>query len=641
MCVEQRPNTHPEVDAEHDVMDRAKPLVPGEWASMRAALERRQGQLEDKVMPAKEYIEKKLAEVEANEYRAEGLTEVVSKDEVDPDTMMAVWDMKGKISMRRAGTKVEEPANAEQLRRRLTIMKNAFILVSLKHTNRPELQGDWNRAFESLKDYVLGDYVYGLTAKDSEGYTIATPPWTLVVAYEAAIRKHAAKLVNQEGKTWPVSLKEAIKDPTTKERYFTTPLALYAKRPSAAMNASSSSVAPKKGDAGQGGKKGRGRGKSGGKPPGAQRCASHTPEGDMICYRFNTVGEKCRAKKCKYKHVCGACFSTKHALPQCTAKTRADPPPDTTGAAWTKLRVLYLFSGKKRKNSLGYCLRQLAAKHELEIEVVELDIQRSRKVDFTIPAVQKQWLGRITKGEFYAVVATPPCSTYSRAPWANEAGPRPLRSHRRPRGLPWNTKAQQQKTDFGSIMADFSYEAVKRQMEHENYVFVKEQPEDLGKWSSCIYVANAPVWCLVEQIPSSRRRLCPTGLRDRQCQAHTRLDEASCGSSSSYGWGCPQLDSNGYYLGPAQTARSPIDWPEWRPFQDICGGCVASRTMSLDSRGYRGLVPPVQSRMGEGQTGGEEGWENRRQWRFREGGCDGSGSYEPKMSRWWRTTKRL
>ena len=322
-----------EVDAEHDVMDRAKPLVPGEWASMRAALERRQGQLEDKVMPAKEYIEKKLAEVEANEYRAESLTEVVSKEEVDPDTMMAVWDMKGKISMRRAGAKVEEPANAEQLTKRLTIMKNAFILVGLKHTNRPELQGDWNQAFESLKDYVLGDYVYGLTAKDSEGYTIATPPWSLVVSYEAAIRKHAAKLVNQEGKTWPVSLKEAIKDPTTKERYFTTPLALYAKRPAAALNASASSSAPKKGDAGQGGKKGRGRGKSGARPPGAQHCASHTPEGDMICYRFNTAGEKCRAKKCKYKHVCGACFSTKHALPQCTAKTRAEPPPDTTGTA--------------------------------------------------------------------------------------------------------------------------------------------------------------------------------------------------------------------------------------------------------------------------------------------------------------------
>ena len=39
-----------EVDAEHDVQEWVKPVVAGEWAAMKAALERRHGIMKDKVM---------------------------------------------------------------------------------------------------------------------------------------------------------------------------------------------------------------------------------------------------------------------------------------------------------------------------------------------------------------------------------------------------------------------------------------------------------------------------------------------------------------------------------------------------------------------------------------------------------------
>ena len=320
-----------EADAECDLQDRAKPLVPGEWAAMRSALERRHGPIDDRVMPAKEYAERKLAEVEANEYGAEPMTEVVTKEEVEPDSVVPIWDSKGRISMKRGSTKIEEPGNAEALRRRLTVLRNVMVLLSLKHTNRPELQGNWTSVIEDYKDYVLGDYVWGLHAKDSQGNTIASPPWSLVLSYELAIRREAAKLVNQEGKTLTASLKQAWKDPTVKERHFTTPLALYSKRPAPA----SSSAAPsaKRGDFASQRAKGRGKGRAGGKTgPSGGTCASHTPDGDLICYRLNTAGEKCRSKKCKYKHFCGLCFSDQHSMPQCSAQKRQDPPKDTAGA---------------------------------------------------------------------------------------------------------------------------------------------------------------------------------------------------------------------------------------------------------------------------------------------------------------------
>ena len=252
-----------EVDAEYDIQDRAKPVVPGEWMAMKVALEKRLGAIEDKVMPAKEYIEKKLAEVEANEYRAEPMAEVVAKDEVDPESLHPVFDTKGRMTLKRGATRVSEPANAEELRRRLTIMRNAHVLISLKHTNRAELQGEWSTSFETYKDYILGEFVYGLSAKDADGYTVASPPWSLVLSYEHAVRKHAARLVNVDGKAWPAALREAMKDGTIKERHFTTPLALYAKRPAVNRETQPSSYRRTDQPTPRPKQKGRGRGKSG------------------------------------------------------------------------------------------------------------------------------------------------------------------------------------------------------------------------------------------------------------------------------------------------------------------------------------------------------------------------------------------
>eukprot|EP00439_Symbiodinium_sp_Y106_P001070 s8151_g1.t1 len=45
--------------------------------------------------------------------------------------------------------------------------------------------------FERYKEYLLGDYCYGLRSSEDSGSLI--PPWTLVLQYEHAIRKHAYK----------------------------------------------------------------------------------------------------------------------------------------------------------------------------------------------------------------------------------------------------------------------------------------------------------------------------------------------------------------------------------------------------------------------------------------------------------------
>ena len=64
------------------------------------------GHVEERVMPSKEYLKKKLQEVENGEFRAETLAEVVSKDEIDPDVLVPVFDSKGSLSVKKGSTTV-------------------------------------------------------------------------------------------------------------------------------------------------------------------------------------------------------------------------------------------------------------------------------------------------------------------------------------------------------------------------------------------------------------------------------------------------------------------------------------------------------------------------------------------------------
>ena len=315
-----------EVEAELDSNEWRKPVVSSEWLAMKAGLEGAVGPLDDAVMPSKEYVEKKLQELEAGDYRAEDLTEVVSRDQTNPDSLVPQWDSKGNLTVKRGATTVKEPESPESLRKRLTVVRNCYQMIALKHTHRPELQGEYVRTFEDYKDYLLGDHVYGLNARDAEGLVIAAPPFKLVLAYERAIRKEAARRMNQEGAVFTTALKAAWKCPTTKERHFTTPLALQAKRPTPPWRAQETQGPAKKPkQEAKGGQKGAAKVKA---LPG---CATHTKDGQPVCFRYNTPGEKCKKAKCRYAHVCGICFAESHPMFQCSGGKRQ--PPDTTGKA--------------------------------------------------------------------------------------------------------------------------------------------------------------------------------------------------------------------------------------------------------------------------------------------------------------------
>eukprot|EP00435_Cladocopium_sp_Y103_P032099 s929_g8.t1 len=305
-----------EVEAEMGTREWTKPIPVGDYVQLRNFFQKTMGQIEDRVMPSKEYLEKKLQELENGEFRAETLAEVVSKDETDPDVLIPVFDSKGTLSVKKGSSTVPMPTGPEQLRRRLSVMQNCLMMLGMKHVSREEIQDVTKDVFDRYKDYILGDYVWGLSSTDLNGQQIQTPPWSLVLSYENAVRKRAYSLMINEKLMIGAALEKAWKCPTTKERHFITPLALYSKRSYPPQN--TSSPAP-----GNWNPKGKGKGKS--KSKGSTKGSSQSPEGEKICFRFNAG--KCNYQKCKFAHICNKCFKKGHNGLNCKDK----PTPDTTG----------------------------------------------------------------------------------------------------------------------------------------------------------------------------------------------------------------------------------------------------------------------------------------------------------------------
>ena len=311
-----------EVEAEMGSRDWARPVANSDYIILRNAYQSAYGPLEDKSTPSKEYLEKKLQELENGEFRAENLTEVVSRDEVDPDVMVPLLDARGNFSIKKGNTSVALPTGPEQLRRRLTVMQNVLLMMKLKYTAREEISDVDKDVFDKYKDYLLGDYCWGLSSTDLSGNQIHTPPWSLILSYEQAIRKKAYNLMITERLTFGVALSTAYKDPVTKERHFITPLALYAKR---------SYPTPHWGDWDPKGKgKNKGKGKDKGKGKTDHKGAATTPEGEKICFRFNQG--KCSWLKCKFLHVCSKCFKKGHNQLNCKVKQTEGAPGDTQGS---------------------------------------------------------------------------------------------------------------------------------------------------------------------------------------------------------------------------------------------------------------------------------------------------------------------
>ena len=325
--VAERNKLEGELMAKHLV----KPLTVSEHSAMRTAWERRFWAIDEEWVPARGYLEKRLEEIEQGELKAEPLTSVLTKDMEDPDVLVPVWTSSGALQMKKSTSSAEEPKNPEQLRRRMKVLGIGLMMLGLRHSNKPFLQNLNPQVFEDYLTYLLSDHCYYMQGKSAEGFVVSGPSWQQLLIYEFQVRRRAWQEVSAKGMEFGTALREAWRDPGIRERYLITPIALAAaaaKRPWDGTSSSSQDKfqkgnrkGAKKGGKGSG-KGSKGGGKSG-KGSGVQNCASRTPDGKPICYGYNNFETRCRDSKCRFAHVCGACFG-RHPIYACKPGNKAE-----------------------------------------------------------------------------------------------------------------------------------------------------------------------------------------------------------------------------------------------------------------------------------------------------------------------------
>ena len=312
------------MDAENEVRSQPKVVASTDYVAMREAFKLKYWALDDVKAPAKTYVEKKLEGLEKADFRAEKLTEVVAYREDDRDTLHPIWDLAGTLKTVKAQSTVPLPTTTEELRLRISILGAAWVFTSFHQTANRIVKDLDPFLFTAYTEHLLGEHVWGLTAKRADGAQVAGPTWTLLLSYEHELRSHAYSLVCNEGRSLKEALNLAMRDSVIKDRFFVTPLALESMKRTATHSGLSAEPQQTKwpnnpqngGGKGKGDKSKKGKDKGKGKAQPPANCSAKTPGGKNVCFRFNTR-EGCRARVCRFEHVCGVCFKENTPMHNC------------------------------------------------------------------------------------------------------------------------------------------------------------------------------------------------------------------------------------------------------------------------------------------------------------------------------------
>ena len=104
----------------------------------------------------------------------------------------------------------------------------AWLCMSARYKAKPFLQGLKLETFTKFVDFILGDRAANPRLPSSTGKDQypTRPPWAVVLAFEHKLRAKAMRLAVDDGETIASAMEKVTKDPSLKETYFTTPLAL-------------------------------------------------------------------------------------------------------------------------------------------------------------------------------------------------------------------------------------------------------------------------------------------------------------------------------------------------------------------------------------------------------------------------------
>ena len=203
----------------------------------------------------------------------------------------------------------------------------------------------------------------------------------------------------------------------------------------------------------------------------------------------------------------------------------------------------------------------------ITVQIEMIDIKVRPNWDLTKSKNRLILLNKIRKGHYFAILISPPCSTFTRATWANKRGPRPIRSFRQPRGLQRLRWTERQKAKWGNEMADFSFEVCGETTEDETMLLF-ENPEDLGavKQGELYGQRPASMWQwpqflkLLEQRQWSTVAFYQQDFGTEYLKPTRLLLKGFPLQHPAFALGLPSFDDQGFYLGPLiqRTSTKPL-----------------------------------------------------------------------------------
>eukprot|EP00435_Cladocopium_sp_Y103_P057006 s1874_g19.t1 len=132
-----------------------------------------------------------------------------------------------------------------------------------------------------------------------------------------------------------------------------------------------------------------------------------------------------------------------------------------------------------RKSDVRSYLETLCSQQGVTLRMTEVDLQRSDDHDMANEDKWNELVEKIKAGLFYLILMSPPCSTWSRAVWANKLGPRPVRSREYPLGFPWLVGELRDKAALGTLPVMRCIEVL--EVAPPLTICLWEHPEDLGR----------------------------------------------------------------------------------------------------------------------------------------------------------------
>ena len=214
---------------------------------------------------------------------------------------------------------------------------------------------------------------------------------------------------------------------------------------------------------------------------------------------------------------------------------------------------MYIFAGHRRRADVHEHLLALANSFGFTLEMHEFDLLRDEKHNLLDEEFWARLKNLVLEVRPFCIIATPPCSTYSRARnhYDKKPGPRPIRSREHPRGFQWLSQKDRIKADEGILLAECTWELFALAAS-VGASYLGEFPEDLGATKNGI---SASIWQMQQfqdilVMPGSKAFALLQCEFGASTPKPTRfVTDLNCCEGNIY-MGVPQFDSTWHYKGP-------------------------------------------------------------------------------------------